>query len=230
MTLAVADRGVMAALAATWPPAAATRDGALTLRDGAGGGSRVSAASLAPGWTGADIDRLVAAMPAPLVRVADDPRLDAALAARGFVRHDPSVIMAGAVAAGPEEDVVRRWPPDGVALWAAQGIGAARLAVMHRAPGPKTVLAAGDMAAAFVACHGGWAVLHALVVAPAARRRGWGRRLTQAAAGFGRDHGAGGLALAVTVANAPARALYAALGLEEVGRYHYRLRPPAARP
>jgi hypothetical protein len=32
------------------------------------------------------------------------------------------------------------------------------------------------------------------------------------------------VALAVTSANAPARALYEGLGIEEVARYHYRMR------
>jgi ribosomal protein S18 acetylase RimI-like enzyme len=73
-------------------------------------------------------------------------------------------------------------------------------------------------------------VLHALAVAEGARRQGHGRAVTLAAAAFGRDHGATGLAVLVTAENLPARQLYAALGLSEAGRYHYRRLPGAALP
>jgi GNAT superfamily N-acetyltransferase len=222
-----------AATDATWPAAATRAIGAVTLRDGAGGGQRVSAATAGPGWTEKDLDRAIAAMTAPLFRVADDPALDAALARRGLVIHDPvGVLQAGLPALpAPATPVARLWPPEEVGrFWAAEGIGAGRLAVMHRAPGPKAVLAVADAAAGFVACHGGWVVLHALAVAKGARRQGHGRAVTLAAAAFGRDHGATGLAVLVTAENLPARQLYAALGLSEAGRYHYRRLPGAALP
>ncbi len=111
-------------------------------------------------------------------------------------------------------------------IWAAGGVGPARLAVMARARGPKTWLlgraADRPAAAAFVAAHGGVAMLHALEVSPAARRAGLGSAMTRAAARWAADNGAGVLALAVTEANAPARALYAGLGFRESGGYHYR--------
>jgi ribosomal protein S18 acetylase RimI-like enzyme len=218
----------LAATDATWPPAAIRGLGAVTLRDGAGGGQRVSAATAGPGWTEADLDHAIAAMPAPLFRVAGDVALDAALAGRGFVVHDPVVALVAGDLPLPDRPVARLWPPEAMAeVWAEAGIGAGRLAVMHRAPGPKAVLAVDGRAAAFVACHGGWAVLHALAVAPGHRRQGIGRAVTLAAAAFGRDHGAAGLALLVTEANLPARGLYAAMGFAEAGRYHYRLWPGA---
>ena len=60
------------------------------------------------------------------------------------------------------------WPPLQIAaeLWAEGGIGPARLAVMERVQGPKTVILARaqDRAAgvAFVALHDGMAMLHGL--------------------------------------------------------------------
>jgi hypothetical protein len=49
--------------------------------------------------------------------------------------------------------------------------------------------------------------------------------LTRAAAAWATGRGVPTLALAVTEGNAPARALYAGLGMAEAARYHYRLAP-----
>ena len=68
-------------------------------------------------------------------------------------------------------------------------------------------------------------MLSALQVAPFARRRGLAGRLVRAAAAWAAAAGAPTLALAVKVENAPARALYAGLGMVEAGAYHYRLAP-----
>jgi ribosomal protein S18 acetylase RimI-like enzyme len=224
----------LAATEATWPPATTWAIGAVTLREGAGGGQRVSAATAGPGWTEGDLDAAIATMADPLFRVSGDPALDASLARRGLVVHDPVVVMLArdiSLLPAPDRPVARVWPPEAAAdLWAAEGITSGRLAVMHRAPEPKAVLAIGGIAAAFVACHGGWVVLHALVVARGHRRQGAGRAVTLEAAAFGRDHGATGMALLVTAANGPARGLYAALGLSDAGQYHYRRLPRAISP
>jgi GNAT superfamily N-acetyltransferase len=100
---------------------------------------------------------------------------------------------------------------------------------MDRAAGPKAWLLGrlGDRpaACAFVAMHGDLAMLHALGVAPAARRRGLGALLSRAAALWALRRGAGTLALTVADENAAAAALYAGLGMAEAARYHYRLAP-----
>ena len=67
-------------------------------------------------------------------------------------------------------------------------------------------------------------MLHALEVAPDQRRRGLGQVLMRAAAAWARGAGATDLGLAVTAANAPARALYRSLGFVDVDGYHYRAR------
>lgn len=114
------------------------------------------------------------------------------------------------------------------ALWADGGIGPARLAVMERVAGAKAVILgrANDRASgvAFVACHGSHAVLHALEVVPSLRRQGSAQNILRAAAAWAKGEGADSLSLVVTVANAPARALYASMGMTEVGSYHYRKR------
>jgi GNAT superfamily N-acetyltransferase len=114
-------------------------------------------------------------------------------------------------------------------IWAAGGVGPSRLAVMARAPEPRAYILGrlGDRPAGcgFVALHGPVAMLHALEVAPAARRQGLGAQMTLGAAAWARTRGAATLALAVTRGNAAALGLYRRLGLAEADWYHYRVAP-----
>ena len=220
---------------ATWPPAAYLPCGPFLLRDGQGGGKRVSAATAESEWTIDDLVRAEEAMASPplfLIR-AGDATLDAALHGRGYQVVDPVLAYAASAAAIAGEGPAHmtsfpHWPTMEIArqLWADAGIGPARLAVMERAKGPKTVILGrtSDRASgvAFVACHGRHAMLHALEVAPALRRQGSAQNVLRAAAQWAQGQGADSLSLVVTVANAPARALYAGLGMVEVGQYHYR--------
>ncbi len=218
----------------TWPPARQWRMGPFLMRDGAGGGKRVSAASLDGMWTDADLAALEAT-PDPLILIREaDTALDAALAARGWQVIDPVVAYAAPVAALqadlPPLSAFPHWPPLHVArtLWEEGGIGPARLAVMDRVTGQKTALLArlGDRPAgvAFVALHGDAAMLHALEVAPAHRRQGVGETLLRAAANWAATEGAAQLSLVVTARNTAARALYARIGMQAVGQYHYRMK------
>lgn len=92
---------------------------------------------------------------------------------------------------------------------------------MQRVAGPKTAILARTqdrpVGAAFVACHGDIAMLHALEVLPAARRQGSAHNMLRAAAVWAQDQGATTMSLVVTQANAPARALYERLGMVAVG-------------
>lgn len=222
---------------ATWPAAGRTRLGPFTLRQGGGGGQRVSAATVEDDFADGDLEAAIAAMPEPLFaihpdRSAADLALDAALAARGFRLHDPVVAYAAPVPALAGEvpflAAFPHWPPlEAVrALWAEGGIGPARVEVMARAEGPHTAILgrSGDRpaGAAFVAVQDGIAMLHALEVRPGQRRQGVGGHLLRAAANWAAGQGAHVLALVVTERNAAARALYARAGMAEAGRYHYR--------
>lgn len=219
----------------TWPPASRHRLGPFTLREGAGGGKRVSAASLEGPFTAADLDALEAAMAEPLMLVrAGETTLDAALDARGWRIVDPVVAYAAPVAMLtaelPRLTAFPHWPPLEIArsIWAEGGVGPARIAVMDRVAGPKAALLGriDDRSAgvAFVACHGQEAMVHALDVREGHRRQGLGRKLLHAAANWAAGQGANRLSLVVTRQNAAARALYARLGMEVVGEYHYRLK------
>ncbi|RUS58818.1 GNAT family N-acetyltransferase [Pseudorhodobacter sp. E13] len=226
------------ALEQTWPAASLRRAGPWLIREGRGGGQRVSAATAEDAVTDADIPQAEAAMQAlgqaPLFMLRDsDTGLDALLAARGYRKHDPVVAYAAPTTtlATPAPSAMAAfpiWPPLSIAtqLWADAGIGPGRIAVMERVQGPKTVLLGrvNDRASgvAFVACHGETAMLHALEVVPSQRRQGSANNIMRMAAVWAQDHGATRLCLAVTEANTTARALYASLGMEVVGTYHYR--------
>lgn len=235
MTAIPTPETLLAAMEATWPPASSRRLGPWRLRDGAGGGKRVSAATVEGDWHPDDIARAAAAMTPPLFMLRpQDAALDAALTAQGYRLLDPVVLYAApldAFAPSPPTTLAH-WPPlpEAAQLWASGGIGPARLAVMQRAATAKTVLLArkDGVAAgvAFVAVHDGIAMLHALDVSPPHRRQGFAQILLAGAAQWSAGHGAARLALAVTEANLPARGLYQKLGMNAVTRYHYRQHVP----
>ncbi|MBF9035149.1 GNAT family N-acetyltransferase [Rhodobacterales bacterium HKCCE2091] len=225
---------------ATWPPVRAEMRDGWTIREGAGGGSRVSAAT----WDGPadatpDLGTAEAAMlglgqgPLVMVRAGED-RLDAMLDAAGYAVKDPTLayaIDAATIAAVPPPVTsFEIWPPLAIQtdVWAEAGVGPERRAVMDRVQGPKTSLLGRihdrPAAAAFVAVHGDAAMLHALEVAPDYRRAGLARVMVCSAADWALRQGASTLALLVTRANAPANALYKSLGFEPVGHYHYRVK------
>ncbi|MDJ1009135.1 MAG: GNAT family N-acetyltransferase [Paracoccaceae bacterium] len=222
---------VLATLEATWPPATVTRLGPVRLRIGAGGGKRVSAATVAGAAEPRDIDRAEAAMrdagQTPLFMLTPaEVALDTALASRGYGIVDPTVLYANRSAPGVIPTPVEASTTGLATLWDDGGIGPERRAVMDRVSGRKSVLVPGDPehpeAALFVALGAGGAMFHALHVAPEARRRGLGRTLTRGAVAWAAAEGAPWIALAVTEANRAANALYASLGFKPVGRYHYR--------
>lgn len=229
----------MTAVDATWPAAEYREAGPWLLRRGAGGGQRVSAASTRD--DDADLAAAEAGMrgwgQVPLFQVTpDQTRLDARLAAAGYAVKDPVALYAvpvSALADGRDETVIvfRVSSPLAIVdeIWTRGGIGPGRRAVMARAAEPRiTLLARADdkpVGVAFCAVDREIAMIHAIEVDPAHRRKGGGEILLRGAASFAAEHGASWLALAVTEANAPARALYAKLGMDVAGHYHYRVAP-----
>ncbi len=229
---------LFAALDATWPAAGTRQAGGWLVREGRGGGKRVSSATVLDGSAAEGIALAEAAHAAlgqpPLFCLRDGQEApDRALAARGYRILDPVVLLSAPAARIASEPPAHLstfplWPPLAITrdIWTAGGNGAERQAVMARVAGPKTAILgrAGDRAAGavFVAAHGDIAMIHALHVDDAARRQGLARNLMRAAAAWGLEQGAATLALAVTRANAPANTLYAALGMEPAGHYHYR--------
>lgn len=213
------------------------RSGPFVIREGAGGGNRVSAASLEDE---AASDTEIAAAEVAMWALGQTPlfqitprtaHLDGQLQARGYAIKDPVEIYEAPLSRLPkaQRTTISGWPQLGVMeeIWAEDGIGPPRIAVMERAPRPKTAilarLDARPAGVAFVCRDGPVAMLHALVTSAAYRRQGVGRLIVCAAADWGRTQGADSLALAVTCANGPARALYTSLGMRIVDNYHYRI-------
>lgn len=222
----------------TWPAAGYQRLGPLQLRQGQGGGSRVSAASALGEVTEADIERAEGAMrgfgqrPLFCLRPGDEA-LDRQLAGRGYDVLDPVNIYACPAeqltdTPIPRVTVFSIWPPLAIMaeIWATGGIGPERIAIMERANGPKTgqLLRNRDQPAGtgFTAIHKGVAMVHALEILPDHRRQGLGRWAMRAAALWALDNGAQTLSVICTKANAGANGLYRALGMQCVSEYHYR--------
>ncbi|MCG6901450.1 MAG: GNAT family N-acetyltransferase [Rhodobacter sp.] len=227
-------------LDATWPSARTRRIGPWTIRDGQGGGKRTSAttaeaAVLPDSIARAEMEMSALGQPHLFMLRPGEEALDAELAARGYDVIDPVVLYAAPLGQltdvkPPPVATFTIWPPLAIMadLWAAGGIGPARLAVMQRAIAPKTAILARQAdqpaGAGFVAIHDGIAMIHAIEVAPAHRRSGVGTNILRAAAHWAQAQGASYLALAVTRANTGANALYSNLTMQVVGHYHYRIK------
>jgi GNAT superfamily N-acetyltransferase len=222
----------------TWPPVSTQIIGPWTIREGQGGGSRVSATSARQPVTADELPLAEAAMRAlgqPLLFMIGegDAALDIMLATKGYEVFDPVNLYVARVA-----DIATKRPPPVTCftiwepleimrdIWSAGGIGAGKQAVMQRAPGPKTALFGRSnnrpAAAGFIAIHEGTAMMHALEVLTRHRREGMGRYIMQQAAFWALDQGAGYISCVCRRDNAGANRLYASLGMALVGQYHYR--------
>ncbi len=226
---------------ATWPPASHKALGAWIIREGRGGGNRVSAATEAWPVTEADLPVAETAMrglgQVPLFQIREgDEKLDTLLEAHGYVIRDPVNLWAVATAGLAETPIPRgtvytMWPPLELVrdIWTDGGVGEARQAVMQRADCDKTAILArsGDYpaGAAFAGIHNGVAMIHAIYVKPAMRRQGAGGMMIRAAARWAKARGVATLGLMVTQGNHAANPLYADLGMTRVGHYHYRVHP-----
>lgn len=203
----------------------------MILRDGAGGGKRVSSAVLtAERFDVSDLAEV------DLVQIREgQEEIDTKLAELGYKVVDPTLIYTCRLDQEKRYEIppitsFEIWPPLQLMrdIWGAGGISAQRVDVMDRVRGPKTALLgrvnehAGG--AGFVAIHDGTAMLHALEILQAARGFGLGRYLSQAAMNWGADNGATQFALAVTDANQVAKKLYVSLGMSVAARYHYRIK------
>ncbi len=225
----------------TWPAARTETLGPITLREGQGGGSRVSAASVEGEVTEDQIAQAEEAMQAMgqrrlfQIRPGQDT-LDTQLAARGYQILDPVNIYACPSRQLTDKPIPRvtvftLWEPLAIMreIWEAGGIGPERQAVMARAPGPRTGLLSryNDKpgGAAFIAIHEGIAMVHAVEILPHQRKQGLGQWMMRGAAFWALDNGAETLSVICTKANEGANALYRSLGMEVVGAYHYRLKP-----
>ncbi|KFE34818.1 GNAT family N-acetyltransferase [Thioclava atlantica] len=227
---------------ASWPAASLRRAGGFLIREGKGGGSRVSCATLEVPLEEADIPAAEAAhvalgqVPRFMIRGGEEA-LDAALAARGYVAHDPTRIWSAPIARVqgevPPVTAFAHWPPLQIVrdLWSELQVGPERQAIMERITEPKAcVLGRRDdraAGAAFVTLHEGIAMVHALAVAPAFRRKGLARALIYEAARWAKEQGATQFEMLVVEANDASTSLAKSLGMTVRQSYHYRCKGAA---
>jgi GNAT superfamily N-acetyltransferase len=177
-----------------------------------------------------------------IVRVLSliDPLVDDNLAKAGYTGEGESCVLYG-----PIEDVEAARDPDVRLLdqptqeWfgamaALQNHSSEQAATYRRIVGRLAIPAAfaassdegGTAALAYGALHNGLLCYESVIADSRRRRQGWGRRIVGALAAWAREEGAVGACLEVEAHNAPARALYTAIGLKrELYRYHYRRAP-----
>ncbi|WP_323769632.1 GNAT family N-acetyltransferase [Antarctobacter sp.] len=227
------------ALDATWPAAAKIDAGPWVLREGRGGGKRVSAATARGDWREDDLSAAEKSMtllgqnPLFMIRPGEEA-LDTALKTRGYTLIDPVQLWVAPIDVLtdlrlPRVTAFAIWEPLAIMreIWETGGIGAARQRIMDRAAPPKTGILGRvsdkPAGAAFCAIHGETAMVHALEIASEHRQKGLGGWMMRCAALWAADQGATRIAVAATEANAGANALYATLKMEVAGHYHYRI-------
>ncbi|MBY5935392.1 GNAT family N-acetyltransferase [Tateyamaria omphalii] len=227
-----------AAIDGTWPAATITRAGPWTIRDGQGGGKRVSAATADEPTT--DLAQAEHAMravhqtPLFMVRQGEDA-LDHLLDQAGYTIVDPTNGYVAPVDTLtnipiPRVTVFAIWEPLAIMedIWAKGGIGPARVAIMHRAKVKTAILARHrdkPAGTAFAAIHDGIAMVHAVEVLAHQRRQGVAQWIMRRAAVWAAEHGAHHIAVLTTASNGPANALYQGLGFRRTCGYHYRTAP-----
>ena len=164
------------------------------------------------------------------------PEADAVLAGRGYRRIDHSLVQRAHLDDRFTPDPEVRIASSPSPRWLAGFAGLSPVAPHHRqtmtrmlssiaAPvGFASVEDDGEpLAFALGVVDGDHVGLFDVLVAPAARRRGLARRLTQSIGAWGRGHGARFAYLQVVATNIAALPLYAELGFETVYSYAYRV-------
>jgi len=169
-----------------------------------------------------------------------DPGVDERLAEAGYTREGESCVLYAAIddiaaARDPDVKLLDQPTPEWFdAMAALQNHSSEQAATYRRIVGQLAIPAAfaalsdegGTAALAYGALHNSCLCYESVITDRRRRRQGWGRRIVNALTAWARDEGAVGACLEVEAHNAPARALYDAIGLKrELYRYHYRREP-----
>lgn len=221
----------------TWPAARRFELGNWTLREGKGGGQRVSAATAQGLVNQKDIAVAENAMrklgQTPLFMIRDtDAVLDGMLDEMGYVVVDPVTLYSLPInrltnVPIPRVTAFTIWEPLAIMaeIWEKGGVGPARLEVMARAKVKTGVLARWNeqpAGVAFAGVHDNICMAHAVEVLPHQRRQGVAEWMMRAAAFWGQAQGATDMAVLCVEQNKGANALYRSLGFAPAGGYHYR--------
>lgn len=227
--------------ARTWPAAREMRVGPWIIRDGQGGGQRVSAATAEGAVAEGDLAAAEAEMaalrqPGLFMVRAGETELDDMLAANGYTVKDPVNLYQCPITHLMDVEIPRVtaftiWEPLQIMhdIWASCGIDAARYAVMQRSTCAKTGLLGRwndqPAGAGYVAISEGIAMVHALEILEHQRGQGVGKWLMRRAADWASAQGATHMSVICTQANDAANGLYTSLGMTLTGSYHYRIKP-----
>jgi ribosomal protein S18 acetylase RimI-like enzyme len=237
---------IEAAALSSWPALKTVHDGSWVWRWAAGHSRRANAVNFLDPSDGERAGERLAVHAArsrrlgvpPYARVTPltPPEVVARLDADEASASGHSLVLAGALPAVQA--------PDGVADMAADGEDWPKIQAALSGLSPETLAALRTMlsaiavdvrgfailsedgtpeAAAFATVSDGIAGLYNVVTAPAARRRGHGRRLLAAAFAWAAGQGARFASIQVQADNDPAVRLYGSFGLTEAFRYEYRL-------
>lgn len=241
MTSGFPDQDALfAAVDATWRPYSQTKIGPWTIREGRGGGKRVSAASTQNSVTQSHIEQAAEVMAGlgqtPLFMIqGEQDTLDGQLESAGYSIIDPVDILVAKsndLAEYDQSELDAIFTPEPIAIlaeiWADGEIYKPRLDVMRRVSGTKTCIlgrrADKPVGAAFAAIQNGIALVHAVEVKPSARRQGVALRMMRAAAWWAQQNGAEFFGCLTTSENTPAQTLYRKMGMEVASHYHYRIK------
>lgn len=223
-----------------WPPIRKKTIGPWVIREGGGGGSRVSSTISAGDYSKEDVSlaeremQMLGQSNIFQIRNSDED-LDILLRKKGYSLVDETVIYKckiGEISClnVPPVTTFNVWPPLSImeSIWDKGGINDARLSVMRRCNVRKTAIlgrienkAAG---CAFVSHSEGVSIIQSVFVLPQYRRKGLARYIITEAAKWGVEEDTSYLALMVSKYNKEARNLYDGLGMKRIDSYHYRVK------
>jgi len=223
-----------------WPPIRKKTVGPWVIREGGGGGRRVSSTTPIGDYSKEDIllaEREMQALGQPnIFQIRNkDEDLDILLKEKGYSLVDKTVIYTGNIVeiSGlrvPPVTTFNVWPYLSImkSIWEKGGITDARLSVMRRCNVRKTAIlgrienkAAG---CAFISQSEGVSIIQSVFVLPQYRRKGLSRYIISEAAKWGVGEGTSYLALMTSKYNRKARNLYDGLGMKMIDTYHYRVK------
>ena len=214
----------------TWPSVTTELHHGWQIKNGSGGGKRVSAAIQNSPTAKVEVaEKLMNALGQKklfMIREGNEI-LDYKLHKLGYKLIDPSILLGspierldktfdGEFHVAPNEKMK--------ALWINAGINEKRLNVMNRAKVLKSYVSIDNTAVAFVAICNSIAMVHALEVAKVKQRQGFGKKIMQQIAGWAATNGANYLTVITVHNNLPAKSLYQHLRMTKLGNYHYRIK------
>ena len=230
---------IFEAIDVTWPAEKFLEIPKWKLRRSAKGGKRVSAATSIGAPDISDIklaeNKMVQWHQDKLFMIKkNEILLDEALSASGYRVIDPTNIWSISsknlsIQKTLPVKAFTIFPPLAIQreLWRANHIPPSRIEIMDRVKTHKTTIFgrinARPAASAFVAVSNKFAMVHALVVDKKCRRQGMGKFVMQKVGSWAYQMGAESVVALCTEKNCSANILYKSLGMQVIGKYHYRV-------